>query len=471
MAWLVRWLCLLLLLLLLLPSVQPFSVVVQRSPSIRFRSLVKLQARASASARAGAGEEAEAEGEGKGSIQAWRLRLGSYASARQREIVGEFRRNPWTFLTIPVVAALVGWLTNWVGVKMLFYPIEWSGIPLFRWENQPLGLFGWQGIVPAKRLAMATKMVDVTISRLLKVSEVFGRLEPDRMSQLLSPTVSRAVCGGWMPGVLVRFFLRRTSRDMLRNIERVVDVKALVVTGMTTDPTILGSFFQRVGAKELQFLIDSGFGFGFLLGILQMLQWMLYPRNWTLPVGGAVVGLITNWIALKWIFEPLVPTKVGPFVLQGMFLRRQAEVSRDFSAYIADNILTSQKVWQGIFEESRALREFTGIVRRNVPLPNAAVANIISTCRQQVGRAANHPLHAYMNRRLDLKATLVERMNRLTPAEFEQVLHPIFQEDELTLIIAGGILGAAAGGLQMAVNIWMAKRAAADKEKQTTMKV
>jgi hypothetical protein len=32
-------------------------------------------------------------------------------------------------------------------------------------------------------------------------------------------------------------------------------------------------------------------------------------------------------------------------------------------------------------------------------------------------------------------------MNLLSPAEFQQVLRPIFQEDELTLIVAGGILG------------------------------
>jgi len=30
-----------------------------------------------------------------------------------------------------------------------------------------------------------------------------------------------------------------------------------------------------------------------------MVQWMLAPANWTLPAGGAVVGYITNWIALK----------------------------------------------------------------------------------------------------------------------------------------------------------------------------
>jgi hypothetical protein len=40
-----------------------------------------------------------------------------------------------------------------------------------------------------------------------------------------------------------------------------------------------------------------------------------------------------------------------------------------------------------------------------------------------------------------IQATLIQRMNLLSPAEFQQVLRPIFQEDELTLIIAGGILG------------------------------
>lgn len=355
-------------------------------------------------------------------------RLRNAISARRRAIVADFQLNPTTYLSIPIVAALVGYITNWVGVKMLFYPVEWRGIPIFRWETPgPLGIIGWQGIVPAKRLAMATKMVDVTISRLLKVSEAFNRLEPKRMAELLAPTVSGAVFGGWVPKILIRFFLQRTSADMLRHIEKLVDVKTLVVTGMTTDPSILGSFFQRVGAKELKFLIDSGFGFGFLLGILQMMQWMLYPYNWTLPVGGAIVGFVTNWIALKWIFEPLLPTKVGPFVLQGMFLKRQHEVSNDFCEYISDNILTSQKVWQGIFEESTSLKELTDILQRNVPLPMGSVGKIICTCRQQVGRTINHPLHAYMNQRLNLKTTLMERMNRLTPAEFEQVLHPIFQ--------------------------------------------
>lgn len=364
---------------------------------------------------------------------------------------------------------------------MLFYPVQWRGIPIHRWPEQPFGLFGWQGVVPAKRFRMASTMVDVTISRLLKISEVFSILEPAQLAAILSPAVREVVFGGALPMGAVRFFLRRVSRDMIKNIESVLDVKALVVEGMTSDPKVLGSFFQRVGAKELSFLVESGTYFGFLLGLLQMLQWILFPKNWTLPVGGAVVGYITNWIALKWIFEPLNPTRVGPFVLQGLFLRRQKEVSAEFSSYISENVLNSQQVWTSLLSD-KGKDGFMGIIGRNVPfLSKKAQLDVVKTLRSQLtglsdihtsakdvtmsaaataaaAASGDHALHGYINRRLDLANLLTERMNRLSPAEFEQVLHPVFQEDELTLIIAGGVLGLLAGLSQWWLNVYLERR-------------
>ena len=42
-------------------------------------------------------------------------------------------------------------------------------------------------------------------------------------------------------------------------------------------------------------------------------------------------------------------------------------------------------------------------------------------------------------------------MEKMTSVKFERVLHPIFEEDELTLIIAGGVLGFAAGLVQQGI--------------------
>lgn len=378
------------------------------------------------------------------------LRLGRLDSQWRSSLAG-LKSSPLQFFSIPLVAGLVGYITNWVGVKMLFYPTRWLGIPIVRVPGQPLGLLGWQGIVPAKRVAMASKLgtaplqlrphrnsnaVDVTISRLISVREVFGRLEAHRLAALLQPTVNPVVFGGYLPSPLTFPFLLSSARDLIRNIESVVDIRSLVISGLTTDPRTLGQFFQKVGRKELQFLVDSGFGIGVVLGkshffktssaiptfpgLFQMILWMLYPANWTLPVGGAVVGYITNWIALKWIFEPIEPTKVGPFLLQGMFLKRQREVSEDFSGYIADRVLNSRRVWESMLSEDREGRFFS-ILRRNVPLFSSQISQIMQELRQKVGSSANHAIHRYTDDKLRLKATLIEKMKKLSPKEFEQV--------------------------------------------------
>jgi hypothetical protein len=38
----------------------------------------------------------------------------------------------------------VGWVTNYLAVQMIFYPVEFRGVPLWRRKEVPLGLLGWQ---------------------------------------------------------------------------------------------------------------------------------------------------------------------------------------------------------------------------------------------------------------------------------------------------------------------------------------
>lgn len=380
-------------------------------------------------------------------------------STRWRVALHNMKSNPWPFISIPISAAFIGYITNWIGVNMLFYPVKWTGIPLVIWPNEPLGILGWQGIVPAKRIAMATRMVDVTISRLLKVSEIFSRLEPRQLAALLVPTVLQD--WWYVPKGLKRILLRIAAQKVIKSIESCVDIKHLVVSGLTKDPLVLIHLFQKVGKNELKYLVNSGFSYGFLLGLFQLIFWMFYPKNWTLPIGGAVIGYITNWIALKNIFEPLNPTKIGPFVIQGLFLQRQRQVSEDFSAYISEKVLTSQSVWASILSNPR----FEGILRDQFPLRNlpSLASKVLLQLKEGVNN--NRQLHEYTTTTLNLKETLRDKMNTLSTSEFEQVLHPIFQEDELTLIIAGGVLGGLSGLLQWMFNNFMDAR---EKKRQSS---
>ena len=77
---------------------------------------------------------------------------------------------------------------------------------------------------------------------------------------------------------------------------------------------------------------------------------------------------------------------------------------------------------------------------------------------------AAEQLHKYTNEQLGLRALLIERMGKLSPAEFEQVLHPIFKQDEIILIAAGGVLGFLAGGAQWWLSLKLQKRKEVSRE-------
>jgi len=90
-------------------------------------------------------------------------------------------------------------------------------------------------------------------------------------------------------------------------------------------------------------------------------------------------------------------------------------------------------------------------LRKHLPYP--IPSQILSAAVAGIDEIAQNPykypeLHSYVNERLDIRATLARRLKKLSPTEFEDLLHPVFQEDEITLIATGGVLGFAAGGLQ-----------------------
>jgi uncharacterized membrane protein YheB (UPF0754 family) len=393
---------------------------------------------------------------------------------------------------IPFVAAFVGWITNYLAVQMIFFPIQWRGIPIKRKEGNPLGLLGWQGIIPAKTAKMSDAMVNVTINELLSMEETIKRLDPDQVADILAPQVPAMVkhildddetSSSLSPALrnaakdlidnnnmvgkrmlqdwLGRSFLKKLTTDMQGDILNLFNVRNCVVNQMVSDRSLLGKLFQMTGGKELKFLTDSGLWFGFLLGILQMFVALFCENPWTLSIGGLIVGLATNWIALKWIFEPIEPTKFGPFVLQGKFLRRQKEVAKDFSAFFAGNILNSNELWKSILNDPTTSPKFRKMFVTNLidaskqatggllgGKPNEA-AYLTAAGTKVTQRLPYHfsqtSFHSYVDDTLGIERTLRTGLESMSSRKFEQILHPIFQEDELTLILAGGVLGFLAG--------------------------
>ena len=219
-----------------------------------------------------------------------------------RHIWQQVRQRPVEYASIPCVAAFVGITTNWMGVKMLFYPIEYMGINWQRWPDTPYGLFGWQGVVPTKTEQMAGRLVVIVTQRLLSLDEAFGRLDPEQLTQLLLPAVQAQIaqdCGmAWSTALqpVLPLLLKHLLYKLQDEIDSCLDLHTIVLDAFVRDKVVLVDLFQKVGRVELEFLVNSGFGFGFLLGLAQMGAWAAAPAAWTLPVAGALVGYVTNWV-------------------------------------------------------------------------------------------------------------------------------------------------------------------------------
>jgi hypothetical protein len=356
---------------------------------------------------------------------------------------------------------------------MIFYPIEFRGIPIWRRDEMPLGLIGWQGIVPCKTRVMSETMVNMVTTQLLNIEEVFRRLDPNVVADILSPEVPKLMESigndmspvGWlhrlsksvffslpMQSISVMSnmnhkFLHDFTVAMQDNIGALLNVKNCVVEQMLQDRTLLGILFRKCGQKELDFLTNSGLWFGFLLGLVQMVVALFWSSPWSNPIGGTIVGLATNWLALKWIFEPVEPTKFGPFILQGQFLRRQKEVAAEFSAFFANNILTSEQLWKSILNDPTTKPSFDLLFKKHLNkfahgiaggfglrLPMKLFNNVAT---QAVEKLPNHlhVLHPYVDKTLRLQTSLRTQMEKMTSAKFERVLHPIFEEDEVSTLV------------------------------------
>ncbi len=388
----------------------------------------------------------------------------------------------WQTWIIPLVSAFVGWWTNAVAVRMMFEPKEFVGIKPY---------LGWRGIIPASAMNLASKASNLILGKVMTVHDLFAGFDAAKMTKELGPSLEKLTDQVLEEGVAkgspemwanMAEPARQTIRSMLRseidtttqnmlsdvheNVDKIVDLRKAMMTTISENRDIISDIFLTVGKPEFRFIRLSGLYFGFPFGVLQMLQWVALPIWWTLPIAGFAVGYATNWIALKMIFHPKRPMRIGPWTLQGLFHKRQSEVAHEYAHTVATRVMHPQSIVRTITTGEQGDVLF-GIVRKHVgalldkyeqnPMLSMMVppdkrealrAGILSRMEEDLQKEGGL-LYQFAERSMDIKGELFRRLDQLDSENFEGTLRPAFQQDEWKLIVVGGFLGLAAGFVQL----------------------
>jgi len=397
--------------------------------------------------------------------------------------------EPWyVYVSMPVIAAAIGYLTKLALIEMVFRPKEFVGIKPF---------LGWQGMVPRRAAKMAGIAVDSVMSKLLQPEELFDRIDPDALAaELEEPLhdsiakITETVMAEFNPGLweampqAVRNMLiariekrvpattRRLMSQIRDNLDQVFDIKHMVVTNLVRDKDLLNRMMRDISAKALKFMARAGGVFGFYIGCVQVAVFILTGSHLVLPIFGLITGGATDWIALHMIFRPIERGKrlFGIMPWQGVFHKLRDEVCRDYASLLAKDILTpkavmeslltgpmSDKLFEMIQDEIKAtIDEQTGIARPVVAMAiggrkyrdmKVRIAEIVI---EQMPEQA-HLVEAYATEALDLENLAAERMQLLSAEDYEELMRPAFRDDEKMVIAVGAILGFVVGELQAAL--------------------
>jgi uncharacterized membrane protein YheB (UPF0754 family) len=397
----------------------------------------------------------------------------------------------WVYISIPIGAALVGWATKILAIKMMFEPVEFKGIPPY---------LGWQGQIPKRAPKMAAVAVDSLTSGIINPQEMFDKIDPDELAaELGAPlhdaaeelvdtmmlsfqpqlwratpdTVKKLIVGnveGRIPAASRSMF-----NEFRNQIDQIFDIKHMVVTNLVRDKRTLNSVFQDIGRPAFKFLIRAGLVFGFVIGLVQMVVFGITGWHLALPLFGLLTGGLTDYVALQMIFRPLQRRTILPGIRwQGVFQARRDEVIRGYAALMAREIFTPKAIMESLLtgpmsdkffdviqtEIAHTIDDQMGFTGRIISVVGGRQyqdmkKKIADSMIERLPETSAH-IEEYTADRLDLENTMVEKMRELDSLSYENLLRPAFKDDEWIIVVLGAALGFLFGELQSQLIVLLA---------------
>lgn len=402
------------------------------------------------------------------------------------EVRADFLGHWFVYLSMPLVAAFVGYVTKLLFLQMLYKPQEFRGV----------GRIGWQGIIPARAGKVAATTIDLMTQNLLKPEELLDRFDVrDALEELREPmatvvdVAARSMADKLRPGLwdslpeagrravhqrvraIAPAIADHLIADMRADMTRYLDLKYLAVTTLVRNKAKLIDLMKAVGDRALAFVRRTGLVFGFVIGVIQMVCWAYFHNPWIMPAFGFAVGFLSDWLALNMLFHPRQPKRfLGLITFHGVLHAQREQITRDYAKILANDLFSPEIMFEAVLDGPSSDKLFDSISRevgdaidRQAGVVQPLVLLTIGTERYRQFKLMVVQLMRgrfegtigavtdYARRALDIENTIVEKMSQLTDEEFESILRPVFKDDEPLVILVGAILGGIIGELQILI--------------------
>ena len=122
------------------------------------------------------------------------------------------------FLIMIIISGAIGWITNWVAIKMLFRPHK----------EINFGLFKIQGLIPKRRAEIGSGIANIIQNELISVKDVISNIDREEFSKRLNSLIDEVLDKNLKKKVkekfplLQMFFTDKVAKDVGNTIKDIV---------------------------------------------------------------------------------------------------------------------------------------------------------------------------------------------------------------------------------------------------------
>ena len=122
------------------------------------------------------------------------------------------------FLVMILISGAIGWITNWVAIKMLFRPHK----------EINFGLFKIQGLIPKRKAEIGTGIASIIQNELISVKDVISNIDREEFSKRLNSLIDDVLDKNLKKKVkekfplLQMFFTDKVAKDVGNTIKDIV---------------------------------------------------------------------------------------------------------------------------------------------------------------------------------------------------------------------------------------------------------